>query len=652
MLNKTILLFSTILLLLSNINAQEEVVMEINGQAVTKSEFLQIYLKNNDAPKYDKASLDDYMELFTKFKLKVAEAEALGYDTVPKLKRELEGYRKQLALPYLIDSTENKAMVAQAYDRLRTEVRASHILIRLKPNAKAEDTAMAYNRLLGLRKRIIDGEEFEIVARSKNGTEGNAVDLGFFTAFQMLYSFEETAYTTEIGSVSMPFRTKFGYHILSVTDRRPAKGTMKSAHLMISSTSESSKEEQKSAERKINEIYALLQDSLTDEKWKNMVTKYSDDPSSSRKSGELPLFGSGTSQRMVPVFEDAAFSIQTDGAISKPIKTDYGYHIIRRLEWNDLRSFNDMKKELQKRVNKDERSKKTQDVFVTKLKAKYGFEEGEKQYLDWFVENLDSSFFVGNWTGDNLKIDNVLFTIGDSNYRQMDFSEHLRRTFRNGRGKSFQEIVDSQYKVWVKKGVLAYEESKLASKYPEYKALVQEYHDGIILYEVMSDKVWNKAVKDTIGLKAYYETQKSKYMWPDRIDATIYTCASADVSQSVYKMLKKKKNNSKVILGAINKESELNLDVKMNKYIQKATPFLKGRIFNKGRNEGYEFEDKFYVVVLNEVLPEMPKELKETKGAVISDYQNYLEKDWMKVLVEKYPITVYDNVLYNLGVDE
>ena len=652
MLNKTILLFSTLLLLLSNINAQEEVVMEINGQKVTKSEFLQIYLKNNDAPKYDKASLDEYMELFTKFKLKVAEAEALGYDTVPKLKKELEGYRKQLALPYLIDSIENKAMVAQAYDRLKTEVRASHILIRLKPNAKVEDTAKAYNRLLGLRKRIIDGEDFEIVARSKNGTEGNAVDLGFFTAFQMLYSFEEMAYTTDVGSVSMPFRTKFGYHILSVTDRRPARGTTKCAHLMISSPSESSEEEQKSAERKINEIYALLQDSLTDKKWKNMVAKYSDDPSSSRKSGELPLFGSGTSQRMVPIFEDAAFSIQTNGAISKPIKTDYGYHIIRRLEWNDLRSFNDMKKELQKRVNKDERSKKTQDVFVTKLKAKYGFEEGEKQYLDWFVENLDSSFFIGNWTGDSLKIDNVLFTIGDRSYRQTDFADHLRKTFRNGRGKSFQDIVDSQYKAWVKKGVLAYEESKLASKYPEYKALVQEYHDGIILYEVMSDKVWNKAVKDTTGLKAYYETQKTKYMWPDRIDATIFICASVDVSQRVYKMLKKKKNNSKVILEAINKESELNLDVKMNKYIQKSIPYLKGRSFNTGRNEGYEFEDKYYVVVVNEALPSMPKELKEIKGAVISDYQNHLEKYWMKDLVEKYPVRIYDNVLYNLGTNE
>lgn len=657
MLKQSFLLISIVILSVSNSFSQDEVVMELNDSRVTKSEFLQIYLKNNDNPKFDKASIDEYMELFKKFKLKVAEAEALGYDTVPKLKRELEGYRKQLALPYLIDSTENRAMVTQSYERLKTEVRASHILLRLKSTASVKDTLKAYTRLMELRTRIINGEDFELVAQSKNSSEDPSVatnggDLGFFTAFQMLYPFEERAYTTAVGETSMPFRTKYGYHILKVTDKRQARGTTKCAHLMVSSPLESSIEETASAEKKIAEIYALLQDSLTDEKWKNYVAKYSDDPSSNRKGGELPVFGSGTSQRMVPVFEDAAFSIKEDGAISKPVKTDYGYHIIRRIEWNDLKSFEKMEKELQKRVNKDERSKKTQDVFVAKLKTKYGFVQGELQYKDWFVENLDSSFFIGNWTADSLKVDQVMFSIGTKNYRQMEFSKFLRKSFRNGRGKDFKTIVDTRYKEWVKQGVLAYEESMLDSKYPEYKALVQEYHDGIILYEIMSDKVWNKAVKDTTGLKSYYDIQKTKYMWPDRIDATVYICASSDVSDKVFKMLKKKKNNSRVILEEVNEDSELNLDVKMNKYIQSSTGFLKGKSFVKGRNEGYEFENKFYVIVVNEMLSEMPKELSEIKGAVISDYQNHLESYWMKELVEKYPITIYDEVLYNLGPNE
>ena len=456
MLKQSFLLISILFFSLSYAYSQDEIVMEINGNKVTKSEFLQIYLKNNDNPKFDKASLDEYMELFKKFKLKVAEAETLGYDTVPKLKRELEGYRKQLALPYLIDSTENRAMVTQSYERLKTEVRASHILMRLKPNASAEDTSKAYFRLMELRERIVNGEDFSLIAKSKNSSEDPSVvtnggDLGFFTAFQMLYPFEEVAYTTAVGKTSLPFRTKYGYHILKVTDKRPARGTMKCAHLMVSSPAESSSEETASAEKKIAEIYDLVSDSLSDEKWKNYVAKYSDDPSSNRKSGELPIFGSGTSQRMVPVFEDAAFSLKSDGAISTPIKTDYGYHIIRRIEWNDLKPFDKMEKELQKRVNKDERSKKTQDVFVTKLKNRYGFLEGNVQYKSWFIENLDSSFFIGNWKADKLKVDQVMFSIGERKYRQTEFAKFLRKSFRTGRGKDFQTIVETQYKQWVGK---------------------------------------------------------------------------------------------------------------------------------------------------------------------------------------------------------
>ncbi len=337
--------------LISNLlfGQSEPVVMEVDGQAVTKAEFLQIYLKNNNDPKYDKASLDDYMELFTKFKLKVAEAEAQGYDTVPKLKRELEGYRKQLALPYLIDSAENKELVKQAYNRLKKEIRASHILIKVGTNAPSADTLKAYNRLLELKERIEKGEDFALVAKSKNSSQdpsvmSNGGDLGYFTAFQMVYPFEEAAYRTEIGKVSMPFRTKFGYHILKVTDSRPARGTIRVAHLMVTAPKETSDSEISKAEKKINEIYDKLKDSVTDESWERMVKKYSDDRSSTAKAGELPVFGSGSAQRMVPTFEDGAFSIKNDGDISLPIRTDYGYHIIRRLEWNDIKPFDKMQK--------------------------------------------------------------------------------------------------------------------------------------------------------------------------------------------------------------------------------------------------------------------------------------------------------------------
>ena len=638
--------------------AQNElVVMDVAGEPVSKDEFLQIYLKNNNDPKFDKASLDEYMELFTKFKLKVAEAEAQGYDTVPKLKRELEGYRKQLALPYLIDSAANKEMVKEAYNRLKIEIRASHILIRLAPNASPKDTLKAYNRLLELKERIEKGEDFGRVARSKNSSQDPSVkdnggDLGYFTAFQMVFPFEEMAYNTPKGQVSDPFRTKFGYHILQVTDTRPARGTIKVAHLMVATPQGTSEQEMISAEKKINEIYSKLKDSVTDEYWRKMVSKYSEDPSSVNKAGELPAFGSGTAQRMVPTFEDAAFSIKNDGDISVPVRTDFGYHILKRLSWKDIQSFDQMKKELQKKVNKDERSKKTQDIFVSKLKVKYNFEESDSQYLSWFVENLDSTYYIGKWNADKLITDGVLFSIGDKTYRQKEFSAFLMKAYRGMRHKSFDVIVDMQYKRWVKKKILEYEESLLGQKYPEYRALVKEYHDGIILYEIMSDMVWNKAVKDTSGLKSFYENQKMNYMWPERIEAMVYSCASDEIAAEVFQLLKKKKNTSDKILEKINDGTELNLDVSMNKYDPLTTDFLSGRDFMEGRNTPFEFNGKHYVIWVSSKLPVMPKELSEIKGAVISDYQAHLEKTWLSELYLKYPVHINYDVLYNLGSND
>ena len=376
---------------------KDPVVMEIDGKPVTKSEFLQIYLKNNPSPKFDQASLDEYVEMFTKFKLKVAEAEKLGYDTIPKLKKELDGYRKQLALPYLIDSVENQAMVAQAYDRIKNEVRASHMLIRVDANASPKDTLIAYNKIMALKARIEKGEDFASVAKMKNGSEdpsaaSNGGDLGYFTAFQMVYPFEEKAFTTPVGQVSDPFRTRYGYHIVKVTDKRPSRGTIRVAHIMVSTGKDATTEAKGNAEKKINEIYAKL---TTGENWEQMVTLHSDDAGTTKKGGELPAFGTGTTQRMVPAFEDAAYALKNDGDMSAPIKTEYGFHIIKRLEWKDVQPFSVIKKEIQTKVNKDERSKKTQDSFVAKLKVRYAYANTGEKNLKWFNSNLDSTYFIG-----------------------------------------------------------------------------------------------------------------------------------------------------------------------------------------------------------------------------------------------------------------
>ena len=627
------------------------VVMTINREKVSQSEFLQIYLKNNPNPKFDKVSMDEYMELFRKFKLKVMEAEALGYDTIPKLKREFEGYKRQLANPYLIDSAQNESLVREAYYRTANEVRCSHIMVKLEPTATPADTLLAYNRILELKKRVENGEDFAQVARMKNGSDDpsaatNGGDLGFFTAFQMVYPFEDMAYNTPIGKVSQPFRTKFGYHILKTTATRPSRGSIKTAHLMISVPKDADQATQENAKKKIDEIYQKLKNGAS---WTEMVAQNSDDPGTSKKGGELPVFGSGTTQRMVPEFEEAAFALAADGDISQPVKTNFGYHIIKRMERRDVASYENMKKELQTKVNKDERAKKTQDSFVAKLKAKYKYMLGPSENLQWFETNLDSTYFVGKWTAKNLKSNKTLFTLDGVAFGQQAFARYLEKNYRGLRKEDYKTFVAAQFKAWEKSSILAYEENLLPAKYPEYRALVNEYHDGILLYEVMQDKVWNRAVKDTSGLRAFFNANRQNYMWPKRIDATIYECLNEGIAKEVKMMLANDTINSKHVIEKINKESELNLKVKMNKFDPETTAVLKGRELNVGVTEPFGFEGKFYVVKVQAVLPVMKKELNESKGNVTSDYQNTLEKDWIESLQKKYKVKINKKVLYNLG---
>ena len=627
---------------------KDETVLEIDGKKVSKSEFLQIYLKNNNDPKYDKASLDEYMELFKKFKLKVAEAEASGYDTIPKLKKELEGYRKQLSQPYLVDSSQNMALVKQAYDRMKTEVRASHILIRVEEGA---DTVSAYTRIMALKKRIDGGEDFATVAKGKGGSEDPSVtrnngDLGYFTAFQMVYPFEEAAYNTPVGKVSNPVRTKFGYHIIQVVDQRPARGTMKAAHIMVATGKDATPEDLASAEKKTEEIYAKLKEGTS---FESLAAEFSDDSQTADKGGVLPLFGTGTTTRMVPEFEEAAFLLKTDGEYSKPVKTDFGYHIIKRLEWTNLRSYDEMKKELQTKVNKDERASKTQASFVNKLKKDYGFKDSYKKTGKWFEQNLDSTYFTGKWTDDKLKENKPMFTLGKQAFTQQQFGDYLEKNYRSTRKSDSKSVVQKQYAAWQNAEILAYEEKQLDRKYPEFKALMQEYHDGILLYEIMTDQVWNKAIKDTTGLRDFFTTNNQNYVWGQRYNAMVYECLNQDVASQVSKLLKNDTISSKTVLGIVNKDSELNLRVRTNKYEVEQTNFLKGRQLTVGVNPAYTFEGKVYVIKVEEILKPGPKQLSEAKGAATSDYQNYLEKMWLEELAKKHPIKVNTVVLYSLG---
>lgn len=631
----------------------DPVIITIDGNPITKSDFLQIYLKNNDDPKYDQASLDEYMELFKKFKLKVAEAEALGYDTIPKLVKELAGYQKQLARPYLIDSSKNEALVREAYDHTKSEIRASHILVRLESNASPEDTLKAYKRLMGLKKRIEGGEDFAMVAKGKGGSEdpsaaNNGGDLGYFTAFQMVYQFEDAAFSAPVGSVSNPFRTRFGYHILKVFDKRAARGTIEAAHVMIAASKDAKPEEVAAAKAKIDEIHSLLSDGADFDK---IVTKHSDDPSSKEKGGALPKFGTGTTTRMVPEFSQAAFKLKNDGDFSEPVRTDYGFHIIKRISWEDIPSFEVLEKDLEKKVSKDARAVKTQSSFVVKLKDQYGFKNKSKRGLKWFNKNIDSTYHLGKFKASDLKGNKVLFKLDKKKFRSEAFAQYMEDNYRAARQDTPKTVVAKQYKEWENEAILGYEETKLAGKYPAYKALITEYHDGILLYEVMSDKVWNLAMKDTTGLKEFHDQNKNKYTWGERVDADIFECNSQENADALVKLLAVDTISTQTAIRMVNESSALNVKHKRGKYDLVKTKSLANapKTLKQGMNDTYSFDGKFYAVRIMEVIPAGLKEFDEAKGAITSDYQNHLEIEWLKEIEKKHVVVINKEALYGIG---
>lgn len=627
-----------------------DVVMTVNGEQVTKSEFLQVYLKNNDDPKYDKESLDEYMELYKKFKLKVAEAEALGYDTIPSLKRELKGYKEQLSHPYLIDSSKTNELLKEAYNRMKYEIKASHILINVTPDASPADTLKAYNKALELKKRIEKGEDFGNVAAGPGGSEDpsakvNKGNLGYFTAFQMVYPFETAAYNLKVGEISMPTRSSFGYHIIKVTDKRDARGTMTASHIMVVLAQDASESDITNAEKKITEIYQQLENGDGFEK---LARLYSDDQGSKAKGGQLPPFGSGTNQRMVTEFEDAAFALKNDGDYSRPFRTDYGFHIVQRNEYSPLGSFAELKPQIQQKLNRGDRANQSEKAFIAKLKEENSFKDKGSKRLPWFYENIDSTVFKKNWESPVLKKNKWMFKYNDTKYDMLSFMNYMASSKKTAQ-MPVEKFVDEKYKEWQAAEIMNDEKSRLEEKYPAYKALMQEYHDGVLLYEIMKDKVWDKAIKDTVGLKKYFEANLDQYQWPARVEAIIYSSSKKEMLLEA-KLLNDIDTLSMFdVLNKVNADSQLNLEAQNGKFVQSENPILANKDLKVGANDIFKEGDKFYLIIVEENLKAGPKAIREARGAVIQAYQEDLETKWLNELSKKHSITVNNEALYSIG---
>jgi len=622
------------------ITAQD--VLTIDSQNISLEEFNNVFYKNNNNTELTKEYLDEYMQLFVNFKLKVKEADELGLDTIGAFISELDGYRIQLAKPYLKNKEFDENMLTEAYDRMKLDIKASHILIAVDEKATLQQDKEAYDKVLAIRSSILANTISFAAAAKKNSADKSALtndgNLSYFTAFMMVYDFESAAYGIEIGEISMPVKTKYGYHIIKVTDKRKASGEVKVAHIMFKSGKGSDEKKLNEAKDKINKVSELLKNG---EKFSDVAERFSEDRSTAVKGGSLPAFGVG---KMVPEFETVAFGLKEIGDVSGPFRTEYGWHIITLLERKGIPKFEDIKVELKRKIESDSRGELSKQALFAKLHKTYKVRNNPKVYTA-FRMKADNTIATGTFSSSS-RNNAKLVTI---NGQAIPVSSFVNYILLN---QTVGSDIDAMYTTFVNQELLAYEESQLEKKYPEYKALLQEYREGILLFDLTNTKVWTKAVEDTVGLQNFFAVNNSNYTWENRVDATVYSCIDLATAVSVKRAIYKKHRGNVTdaeILTETNTDAPLSLQINTKKFVKGENEYVDAVDWELGISGDIKTKDGSYIIVdIHEVLASGLKELNETRGKVISDYQNALEVEWIASLQEKYKVSINKEVLYTL----
>ena len=635
----------------------KKVLMTIGDQEVTVKEFTDVYNKNNlKDDVIEKKSIDEYLDLFVNFRMKVMEAYEMKLDTSAKFQKELSGYRKQLAKPYFTNDEVSEELVEEAYQRKLQDIRASHILITCDKHALPSDTLKAYNKAMDIRKKAVKDNDFAKLAvtysqdpsaRDVKATEttparkGNRGDLGYFTVFDMVYPFETGAYNTPEGAISMPIRSDFGYHIIKVTSVTDALGSISAAHIFLRLDPNASEEEVQAAETKANNIYNEIME--TEGKgWNKAVSKYSDDRATIPNNGILSPF---TVSRIVPEFIEVIKQLQP-GEIAKPVRTNYGYHIIKLVSTSGVGSFEKERQALTERVEKDMRSKKSEEVVLQQIKKDYGFNSNEK-HLESFMATVDSTILSGSFVpSDNIKPKDVLFSIGKSSYTVADFIEYVKSHQKPQRYVTVPTYAYQLFEAFQNEKVLEYADAHLEEHYPEFKALVKEYNDGILLFDLMDKEVWSKAVNDTVGLREFHARNAEKYMWNERAKACVITVNRPESLPAVRNYLDEGVPFDS-LRSVINRDSVGYVSVRNHFYQRGDNQYVDQTEWKAGtRNEIASTVDNTTVIVnIIEVRNPEPKTLGEARGLVTSDYQTELEEKWIEQLHKKYPVKIDEKVL-------
>jgi peptidyl-prolyl cis-trans isomerase SurA len=623
----------------------KDVLFTIDNNQYFTDEFKRIYLKNLDLVKDDsQKDLNQYLDLFIGYKLKVSKAYKLGLQNNSKYQNELSSYRNQLSKTYLNDSKVTNQLIEEAYNRSLKEVKASHILLSFDESIKGADTLAFYNKAMDLKKRIEKGEDFETVAVANSqdpSVADNKGNLGYFSAFRMVYPFECAAYKTKIGEISNPVRTRFGYHLIKVMDVRDNKGEVTVAHIMILNPTESTVEAKLKAKQTIDDISKKIQQG---ESFEALASQFSEDKSSAAKGGMLQRFGTG--QLSSEAFERVAFSLVNKGDVSQPFESGFGWHVVKLIEKHQVKSFDESKSDLESKIKRDERSIIITNTLENKLKSKYKIETNKMQY-DNIEKAVTDAIYSQTWElpskKDNLKGD--LATIDKTKkIGTPSFVNYIHSQQKNKlTTKPVKKLVGELYESWKGEQLIAYYNDNLEKEFPEFKNVMDEYRDGLLLFDLMEKEIWTKSKTDTIGLQKYYDANKSKYNWKERFDVDILSSTDSKVMEAAQKMLQKGKSIEE-IKTKFNKDNKVAIMVKSGLFEKNYDILDKMTTLTKGVNNTYKDANYSFVVNVKSSKPVETKAFEDCKSRVINDYQQYLESTWVDDLKKEFSVKVNQDV--------
>ena len=625
-----------------NTVAQDDaILMTINGKDVTKSEFEYIYNKNNKQ-QVDIKTLDEYLPLFVNYKLKVDAAEKAGIDTTQAFIKEFDGYRRELAKPYLTDRTVEENLLKEAYTNYCKNVEISHILISFGQFPDEAAKTAALNKAKEVAARAQAGEDFATLAQQYSedpGSQSRGGYLGYIKGGRLIYAFEKVAFSMAAGEVSDPVETRFGYHIIKVHNVRADRGERLCSHifLVVPRGSSADVEAQKKAEAE-----AIYNDLMAGADFAQMAREKSNDQANSMRGGELPWCGSGD---FVKEFEDAAFSLEV-GEIAAPVRSSYGYHIIKLNDKRDVLPFEQVRNDLVQRIARDERSGMARQALIDRLKNEYNYKLDDVQVATAVALSggkLDSVFVATL-----AEQDMTLATYADQHITATMVAKAIKSR-RNPANAVVENVIKYEINRLAEEGLLNIEMNNLTAKYPEYRNLLNEYRDGMLLFEISNREVWEKAAVDTKGLEKFFKKNKKSYAW-DRVHykGFVVSCANDTIAKEVQKLIKKTKADDVVVAAneAFNNDSTTNVSIERGIYIQGDNKYVDELVFEGAKAE--RKQDLPVVFVSGKKL-KAPESYQDVKGKVTADYQEYLEKVWVENLNKRATVVKNEDVLKTIN---